>query len=63
MRTAGCGSVLGTAEMDPSKGFRLRRCWSDSQLGRSKAAPTVRLSKIGCCNDQIIFQITCVYLY
>jgi len=37
--------------------------WSDSQLGRSKAAPTVGLSKIGCFNDQIIFKITCVYLY
>jgi len=32
-------------------------------LGRSKAAPTVGLSKIRCFNDQIIFQITCVYLY
>jgi hypothetical protein len=28
-----------------------------------KAAPTVGLSKIGCCSGQIIFQITCVYLY
>jgi hypothetical protein len=29
----------------------------------SKAAPTVGLSKIHCCKSQIIFQITCVYLY
>jgi hypothetical protein len=49
--------------MELGKGSRLRRSWSDSQLGRSNAAPTVGLSKIRCCNDQIIFKITCVYLY
>jgi hypothetical protein len=54
---------FGTTGMEFGKGFRLRRSWSDSQLGRSKATPTVGLSKIGCFSDQIIFQITCVYLY
>jgi len=45
------------------EGLRLRGNWSDSQLGWPKAAPTVGLSKIRCFNDQVIFQITCVYLY
>jgi hypothetical protein len=54
---------FGNTGMEFGTGLRLRRSWSDSQLGRSKAAPTVGLSKIGCCNDQIIFQIICVYLY
>jgi hypothetical protein len=54
---------FGTTGIELGKGSRLRRNWSDSQSGRSKAAPTVGLSKIRCCNDQIIFQIICVYLY
>ena len=45
-----CGSVSGTSE-DGGRGFRLRRDWSDSQLGWFKAAPTVGLSKI-CCGKK-----------
>ena len=42
---------FGTAGCRFGKGLRPRRNWSDSQLGRPKAAPTVGLSKIRCCSD------------
>jgi hypothetical protein len=50
-RATACGSVLEPAGCSSGNGHRPRRNWSDSQLGRPKAAPTVGLSKIGCSSD------------
>jgi hypothetical protein len=41
-----CGSVSESRKKGAREGFRLRRCWSDSQWERPEAAPTFGLSKI-----------------
>jgi hypothetical protein len=54
---------FGTAGKLRQRTFAFAVMGRISQLGRSPSAPTVGLSKIGCFNDQIIFEIICVHLY
>jgi hypothetical protein len=51
LRVTACGSVLEPPRWSSGKGHRPRRNWSDWQLGRPKAAPTVGLSKSRCFSD------------